>query len=70
LPVASAVLGDLVGVFHPARTWTGRFPRAAGPPRPPEFARFLAVDDGNAVIKDVPQPDAVPLLDSWVRPRE
>jgi len=70
LPVASAVLGDLVGVFHPARTWTGRFPRATAPPRPPEFARFLALEQGSAVITDLPRPDAVPLLDSWVRPRE
>jgi homoserine O-acetyltransferase len=69
LPVASAVLGDLVGVFHPARTWTGRFPRAATPPRPPEFARFVAVERAGAVITDLPRTGTVPLLDSWVRPR-
>ena len=69
LPVASAVLGDLVGIFHPARSWTGRFPRAEKSPRPPEFARYLVLERGRPLIVSAPRPGAVPLLDSWVRPR-
>jgi homoserine dehydrogenase len=70
LPVASAVLGDLVGIFHPARSWTGRFPRAEKPPQAPEFARYLALERGRPLIVNAPRPGAVPLLDSWVRPRD
>jgi homoserine dehydrogenase len=68
LPVASAVLGDLIGLFHPARSWTGRFPRAERAPRAPEFARYLRLERGSPLIGDAPRPGAVPLLDSWVRP--
>jgi hypothetical protein len=69
LPVASAVLGDLIGLFHPARSWTGRFPRAAKSPRRPEIARYLALERGSPMIVGAPRAGAVPLLDSWVRPR-
>jgi hypothetical protein len=41
LPVATAALNDLVGLFHPSRSWTGRYPRAAAPPAAPAFARWF-----------------------------
>jgi hypothetical protein len=39
LPVATAVLNDLIGLYHPSRSWTGRYPRA---PRPLERPRSAA----------------------------
>jgi homoserine O-acetyltransferase len=64
LPVATAVLNDLIGVLDPARSWTGRFPAAgAAPPRAPVFATYLALDSaGRAQVVDEPVPGAVPVL--------
>jgi homoserine O-acetyltransferase len=70
LPVATAVLGDLVGLFRPRQSWTGRYPRAVRVPREAEFARFLTRDDsGAATIVDGPREGAIPLLDSLIHPR-
>ncbi|MBP7149012.1 MAG: homoserine O-acetyltransferase [Acidobacteria bacterium] len=66
LPVATAVLNDLLGLYHQPRSWTGAYPPG---PRllPPRFAHFLAREGGSAVIVDGPAAGAVPLLASLVR---
>jgi homoserine O-acetyltransferase len=63
LPVATALLNDLIGLFHPGHSWTGRFPPAGFAPAAPEFGRFL-VPGGWPAVSDRPVPDAIPLLDS------
>lgn len=65
LPIASAALNDLIGLFHPAHSWTGRFPRAAHLPSAPRFAHFLAREGNAAVITDDPLPGSIPVLGSW-----
>jgi homoserine O-acetyltransferase len=70
LPVATAVLSDLIGLYDSRQSWTGRYPRAARVPRGPQFARFLVRDDrGAATITDAAREGAIPLLDSLVHPR-
>ena len=66
LPVATALLNDLIGLFHPSHSWTGRYPPAAFAPGAPVFARFL-VRDGGVRIADRPAPGAIPLLDSMLK---
>lgn len=69
LPVATSVLTDLIGLFDPRQSWTGRYPRALRVPRGPEFARYLARDAGGDVsITDRPGDGAIPLLESVIRP--
>jgi homoserine O-acetyltransferase len=71
LPVAAAVLGDLVGVFDARRSWTGRYPRDTRTPRRPEFAGSLVLGpDGSATATEGCEDGAVPLLDSLVQPRD
>jgi hypothetical protein len=69
LPIASAVLGDLIGLFHPGRSWTGRYRRARRKPAAPRFGRYLVVDEGAVAVVETPSPSAVPLLDSLIHPR-
>ena len=69
LPIATAALNDLIGLFNPARSWTGRFPRGERPPRAPRFAHSLTRELGATVITDAPGPGAVPLLDSLIQAR-
>jgi homoserine dehydrogenase len=69
LPVATAALNDLIGLFNPARSWTGRYPRAEHPPGAPRFVHYLARELGATVITDSPGPGSVPLLDSLIRAR-
>ena len=64
LPVATALLNDLIGLYHPSHSWTGRFPPAGFAPSPPDFARFLAREADWAVVTDRPSRGAVPLIDS------
>jgi homoserine O-acetyltransferase len=47
LPVATAVLNDLIGVFDPSHSWTGRFPAYAMEVGAPEFVRWLALSGGT-----------------------
>ena len=63
LPVATALLNDLIGLFHPSHSWTGRYPPAGFAPLPPVFARHLA-RDGEVRVTGRPAPGAVPLLES------
>lgn len=67
MPVASAVLGDLIGICDPEHSWTGRYPLATLRPREPRFLRFLGRVGGDVCIIEEPGPGIVPLLDSWVQ---
>lgn len=67
LPVATAVLNDLIGLYHPSRSWTGRYPRAAEPPRAPRFGRWLVREGGEIRVIDGERPGAVPILESMER---
>ena len=64
LPVATAILDDLIGLFDPARSWTGRYPRAERAPERPRFTHFLVREGGVTVISDTPGPGGIPLLQS------
>ncbi len=63
LPVATAVLNDLIGVCDPSQSWTGRFPATDVVVEPPSFARRLVLRDGAAVVTEEPGEDGVPILD-------
>ncbi len=67
LPVATALLNDLIGLHHPAHSWTGRYPRAAFKPDPPRFATFLVREAGAAFLTDEASDNAIPVLDSLLR---
>jgi homoserine O-acetyltransferase len=69
LPVATALLNDLIGLFRPGHSWTGRFPPAGYAPAAPGFSRFLAraADGSVGVVEGAPpNADLVPLLDSML----
>ncbi len=70
LPVASALLNDVIGLYHSSHSWTGRFPRAAFQLRTPRFAAFLARVNGTTVLTDVEKEGAVPVLESLIWPHE
>ncbi len=63
LPVASAALNDLMGLFDPSLSWTGRYPRADVPVQAPRFSHFLSREAGVTAITDTPAAGAVPLLE-------
>jgi homoserine O-acetyltransferase len=69
VPVASAVLGDLVGLFEPARSWTGRYPPATRTPAPPRFARFLQIADGEVRVAEENTAGSIPVLSSLLHSR-
>ena len=62
LPVATAVLNDLVGLFDTEHSWTGRFPPVAQPLGPPQFDEWLAERDGVLRIVADEVQGAVPVL--------
>lgn len=66
LPVAAALLNDVIGLYHSRHSWTGRFPRAAFELQAPRFATFLARKDRAAGLTDIYQEGAVPLLESLI----
>jgi homoserine O-acetyltransferase len=70
LPVATAVLGDLVGLYHPSRSWTGRYRSATRPSEPPEFTHFMGAEFSTVSISDVRTEGAVPVLESLVHPQQ
>ena len=63
LPVATAVLNDLIGVCDPSHSWTGRFPAAGITVVPRRFPRWLVLREGAAAVIDGPAASAVPVLD-------
>jgi homoserine O-acetyltransferase/O-succinyltransferase len=68
LPVAAALLNDVIGLYHSRHSWTGRFPRAAFELQAPRFATFLAREDRATVLTDTWKEGAVPLLESMIWP--
>jgi homoserine dehydrogenase len=62
LPVATAVLNDILGLFDPGHSWTGRFPAALEPLAAPPFAEWLVRDRGELSRRERPEPGAVPCL--------
>ena len=68
LPVATALLNDLIGLFHPSHSWTGRFPPAGFTPVAPESTRWL-VREAGVTVSGESAPGAIPLLDSMSEPR-
>jgi len=68
LPVAAALLNDVIGLFHPSHSWTGRFPRAHFGFDAPRFATFLAREGGVTVLTDTGHGNCVPLLESMIHP--
>ena len=69
LPIAMAALNDLIGLFHPARSWTGRYPRTLAPASAPAFAHCLVRQGGATLITDAPGDGGVPLLGSLIHRR-
>jgi homoserine dehydrogenase len=63
LPVATAVLNDLIGLFDPRRSWTGRFPPAERAPGAPSFRRWFTLRDGKPSISEKPGRGAIPVAD-------
>jgi homoserine O-acetyltransferase/O-succinyltransferase len=66
LPIATAALNDLIGLFNLSRSWTGRYARADLRPRAPSFSLYLGRERGATVITDTPDGEPVPLLESMV----
>ena len=62
LPVATAVLNDLVGVFDPQHSWTGRFPAVDVPLTLPEFDRWLVPEGDWVRVAGSPREGAIPVL--------
>ena len=63
LPVATALLNDLIGLFQPDHSWTGRYPLAGFAPVAPGFTRWL-VREGDVSVGERPTAGAIPLLES------
>jgi len=68
MPIAAALLNDVIGLYHPSHSWTGRFPRTRYDINPPRFATFLVREGGSTVLSDCPVEGAVALLDSLIWP--
>ena len=62
LPVATAVLNDLLGVIDTTESWTGRFPAGDGRLAEPKFERWLALEGTLAVFTDAEVPGSIPIL--------
>jgi len=70
LPVATALLNDVIGLFHPHHSWTGRFPRPETGLTPPRFATFIGRESGATVLTDKGREGSVPLLESLIWPHQ
>jgi homoserine O-acetyltransferase len=62
LPVATAVLNDLIGVFDPQHSWTGRFPAVDTALSRPEFDRWLVHEGEGVRVVGAPRDGAIPVL--------
>jgi homoserine O-acetyltransferase len=63
-PVATALLNDLVGLFHPSYSWTGRFPRATTAPKAPRFGQFVVRRGDAIVLSEEASEGAIPVFES------
>jgi|GEM_PF-16543 len=68
LPVAAALLNDVIGLYHSSHSWTGRFPRAGLKLKAPRFASFLVRENGATVLTDKEQEGAIPVIESLIWP--
>jgi hypothetical protein len=62
LPVATAVLNDLIGVFDADHSWTGRFPPVDAAVEAPTFDRWLVLDGERPRIEQRERDGAIPVL--------
>jgi homoserine dehydrogenase len=62
LPVATAVLNDLIGVFDAEHSWTGRFPPVDAAVDAPTFDRWLVPDGNGLRVEERERDGAVPVL--------
>jgi homoserine O-acetyltransferase len=62
LPVATAVLNDLIGVFDADHSWTGRFPPVDAAVEAPTFDRWLVSDGERPRITQRERDGAIPVL--------
>jgi homoserine O-acetyltransferase len=62
LPVATAVLNDLIGLFDPSQSWTGKFPAEDVSVQAPEFDRSLILEGGKPVVVSGTSGGGVPVL--------
>ncbi len=63
LPVATAVLNDVIGLFDTSQSWTGRFPAGEAALRSPPFKRSLVLSESRPTIVAGTPEGGVPLLD-------
>jgi homoserine O-acetyltransferase len=63
LPVATAVMNDLIGLFDPSHSWTGRFPAEDVSLRSPTFGDYLVLQHGVPKVVSGKGSDGVPVLD-------
>jgi hypothetical protein len=68
LPIAAALRNDVIGLFPPSHSRTGRFPRAVVLRKAPRFATFPVREAGASVLADDEREGAIPLLESMVWP--
>jgi homoserine O-acetyltransferase len=62
LPVATAVLNDLVGVFDAEHSWTGRFPPVEASVPAVQFDTWLELREARPTVTRRETPGAIPLL--------
>jgi len=65
LPVATAVLNDIIGLFDQERSWTGRFPPPTGRMTTPVFDQFLVLTQGRIRVVESEASGSVPVLDMF-----
>lgn len=62
LPVATAVLNDLIGLFDPQHSWTGRFPAVSVRMPALQFAAWVHIENGRLRTGTSERAGAVPLV--------
>jgi homoserine O-acetyltransferase/O-succinyltransferase len=62
LPVATAVLNDLIGLKDPNHSWTGHFHVSAEPMGPPVYEEFFGIEAGRPVTGPTCPEGGIPLL--------
>jgi homoserine O-acetyltransferase len=67
LPVATAVLNDLIGLFDPQHSWTGRFPAVNVRLPALRFSAWASLEHGEVRTSSTERPGAVPLVPPVLR---